>query len=104
MSDSDLNISESRLNNTIEALDNDISVINDILVKTVEGYKKLDEEKWVGPEKKKIDEEFLPYLEKISVKYPELLTSRSTFLKKARDTYKATDQQIKQAASDELIE
>ena len=85
MSDISLNYS---VDDTLNLIANDINNISEILNNIYNAVLTLDESKWNTKEKKKLDEEFLPYLKKISEKYPIYLNKRLVFAKKSVNKYK----------------
>lgn len=103
MNDENLRIDITPLDENIEKLDENIREMETILKDTLQGYETLDENTWIGPEKKKLDDQFLPYLKKISIKYPELLNASSTFLKKSSITYQNLDKKLKEEIDEDLI-
>ena len=93
---------ENSIDSTISKLENDIKNISDILINIHEAVLTLDESKWNTKEKKKMEEEFLPYLEKISLKYPLYLNNHLSFLKDAIEKYRVLDNDYKKIVEDTL--
>ena len=93
MSEERLNLT-SNINTTIIEIGKDINEIKDILAEIYKAMLSLDESKWKSHEKDKIDEEFMPYLKKISEKYPLYLTKRLDFLKSSVERYQNLDKEI----------
>ena len=76
------------IDNTIATIERDINEISKILNNMYKAMLTLDETKWNTKEKKKIDEDFMPYLEKVSLKYPLYLKERLVLTKKAIKKYR----------------
>lgn len=98
MSDISLNYS---VDDTLNLIANDINNISEILNNIYNAVLTLDESKWNTKEKQKLDEEFLPYLKKISEKYPLYLNKRLVFAKNSINKYKQLNV-IQQKATKEL--
>ena len=85
-------MSDIKLQNSIDLtlsnIENDINNISDVLNNIYQAVLTLDETKWNTKEKKKMEEEFLPYLKKISTKYPIYLNNRLTFTRNSINKYK----------------
>ena len=76
------------VDDTLLLIENDIQNISEILNNIYNAVLTLDESKWNTKERKKLDEEFLPYLKKLSEKYPIYLNKRLDFTKDAVRKYK----------------
>lgn len=87
----DLNLKES-IYSDIEIIEKDINSIEKMLMQVYNAMKTLDEEKWKAKEKEKIDQEFMPYLEKVSTKYPVELKRNLNYLKIAVQAYEKHDE------------
>lgn len=82
------------IDNTIATIERDINEISKILNNMYKAMLTLDETKWNTKEKKKIDEDFMPYLEKVSLKYPLYLKERLVLIKKAVNMYRITNKKL----------
>ena len=85
---------EDTIDDTLVNIENDINEIASILQETYKAMLTLDEKKWKAKEKERIDEDFMPYLKKISEKYPIYLTNKLNYAKNAVKTYRELDKQI----------
>ena len=82
------------IDNTLSNIDKDINDISDILINVYNAVMTLDETKWNTKEKIKIDEDFVPYLEKISTMYPDYLRKRLLFTKNAVQKYRELNKEL----------
>lgn len=69
----------------------DIKNISDILTNIYNAVLTLDDSKWNTKEKKIIKEEFMPYLKKLSIKYPNYLYNYLNLTKSFVKDYKEND-------------
>ena len=74
-------------------IEQDIKDIEEIIKKINQVMLKLDDNFWHAKEKKKIDEEFMPYLQKFSDKYKLFLMKRLNFIKDAVIEYEELDKE-----------
>ncbi len=74
-------------------LEQDIKDIGDIIRRMDKAMLKLDGNFWKAKEKEKIDEEFMPYLQKYSDKYENYLMKRLNFIKEAVSRYEELDKE-----------
>ena len=88
---SDLNLQEN-IHVDIENIEKDIKSIETILVDLFDAMKTLDETKWKAKEKERVEHEFVPYLEKMSTKYPKELIKHLNYLKGAVLAYETHDE------------
>lgn len=95
MSDISLN---SSVEDIVKIIEKDISDISELLENVYSATLTLNETKWNTKEKKKIDEELLPYLQKISMKYPSYLSKRLYIVKEAIEKYNEVDNIQKKSA------
>lgn len=90
------------IDNTLINIDNNIHNISEILTNIYNAIMSLDETKWNTKEKKKIDEQLVPYVKMLSISYPKYLNKRLEFTKQAIQKYR--DLNIKQQKNTELLE
>lgn len=93
MSEERINL-ETSIDNTLLNIENDIKEIASILEESYKAMLTLDENRWKAREKERIDAEFVPYLKKISEKYPLYITSKLNIAKTAVETYRNLDKTI----------
>ncbi len=94
-----MNQNKLNINNEVsadfDALDKDIRDLESILQETYKEMLKLDDSVWKAKEKDKIDQTFMPYLQKFSEYYPGYLRLRLQF---ARDSVGAHQELDKENA------
>ena len=86
----DINI-KNNIHSDIENIQKDINSIETILIDVFDAMKTLDETKWKAKEKERVDQEFIPYLEKLSTKYPKELNKHLNYLRSAVGAYETHD-------------
>ena len=86
---------------TLNLIAKDINNISEILNNIYNAVLTLDESKWNTKEKQKLNEEFLPYLKKISEKYPLYLNKRLEFARNSVNKYEQLNA-IQHKAAEEL--
>ena len=79
---------------TISNIDKDIKNISEILDNIYKAVLTLNESKWNTKEKKKMEEEFIPYLKTISLKYPKYLNDRLKLLQNAVEKYRTLNKDL----------
>lgn len=87
---SDLQI-KSSLTDDYMNIEKDINDISTIITNIYNAMKTLDESKWKSNEKDKIDQEFIPYLSKISEKIPSNLRKKLDFARYALEKHEEQD-------------
>lgn len=80
----------------------DIDEIDYILENINKAILTLTESKWNTKEKKKFEEEFKPYIKKISEGYPDYLRNRLQFLKESIQKHRNDNTQIEKS-TEELL-
>lgn len=101
MNNNDIKLIET-IDDVMKKIDININNISEILKNMYEGVLTLDETKWNTKEKKKYQAEFLPYLQKVSTKYPIYLNRRFKVLKEAVVKYRDVDIDYKNKANTTL--
>ena len=100
MNQNKLNINSQVLAD-FDALDKDISDIENIIQEAYKVKLILDETVWKAKEKEKIDQTFMPYLQRFAEFYPGYLRVRLQF---ARDSVQAhQEEDIKNAKLEDII-
>jgi len=95
----DLKIEPVLLEETLEVLNND----NNQILKTIKDInnliKGLDESKWKAPEKDKINQELIPYLEYQENNIYDSLNNCVLLINKAKDNYLAVNSAIEKSTA-----
>lgn len=81
---------------------NDIDEIDLILENINKAILTLTEAKWNTKEKRKFDEEFKPYIKKISEGYPDYLRNRLQFIQESVQKHRNDNTQIEKS-TEELL-
>ena len=92
-----------KIHSDFAILEQDIKDIGDIIERINKAMLKLDDNFWKAKEKEKIDEEFIPYLQKYSDKYENYLMKRLNFIKDAVSRYEELDKEIARLEDIELL-
>ena len=100
MSQNKLNIN-SQVIADLDALDKDISDIENIIQDTYKEMLKLDDTVWKAKEKEKIDQTFMPYLQRFSEFYPGYLRVRLQFARDSVEAHKEED--IQNAKLEDIV-
>lgn len=87
------------LTNVVELLKKDTINIEERVRRINEIINKLDRTVWDSPEKKQIEEELFPFLEKNVKSIPTMLEECNRVLEEAKEKYKENDLRLKQGAS-----
>ncbi len=95
----DIQVSVNSLSDLIVVLRNDNKQICNIIKNVTDSVNKLDETKWKTPEKEKMNEILLPYLEKININMENFLNECTDLLEKANISYNRTDEDMASNAS-----
>lgn len=106
-SNKDVNIDFNLLSATISKLKIDNEKISEVINKIYDNVKKInDEEVWKSPEKDKIMNELMPYLDDTKTSLYSDLNSCLDVLNKALNDYKETDDLLKTGAREiaEIVE
>lgn len=91
----DINIQYHELEAKILKLEEYNSKLEDIIKNINCKIKSLDENIWNSPEKKKLDEQFIPYIEKLEMNIGIYLKVNIDVLKKAVIAYQKSESNIK---------
>ena len=92
-----------QINRIFTNIDQDIKDIGDILNNVNNSVKTLTDRKWNTKEKRKMEQELMPYLEIMSNKYYNYLNERLIFVKKAVQEYIDKDTELQQEANDKMV-
>lgn len=87
------------LTDVVELLKKDTTDIEERVRRINEIVNKLDRTVWDSPEKKQIEEELFPFLEKNVKTVPTILEECNRVLEEAKEKYKENDLRLKQGAS-----
>ena len=87
------------LTDVVELLKKDTTDIEERVRRINEIVNKLDRTVWDSPEKKQIEEELFPFLEKNVKTVPTILEECNKVLEEAKEKYKENDLTLKQGAS-----
>ena len=88
----DIKINKTELETLIGILEEDNKAIIQSITNVIMALETLDEKKWKSSEKKKIEEELIPYLRKIKDGYGSQLNRCTNFIKSAKEKYQSLDQ------------
>ncbi len=83
----------------LEIIEADIDEISDIIKKIYEKMLDLDDSKWKGKEKDKIDNQYMPYLNKLDQETNGYLKSYVAQIKESIEMFNQADIDIKNTAS-----
>ena len=97
---SDIYIEPVGLKNEITLLKVDNERIKTIITEINDIIKDIDETKWNSPERKKVDEELIPYLDKQKKAVTINIDNCVTVLQSALNKYTGSNEAIKKAAAD----
>lgn len=106
----DIEIKPELLNDIIKSLEITNEKIVEIVKNVNLAMKSLDEDKWKSPEKTKIDNEFMVYLDKLEKNVPMQLNECTNILKRVILEYEKThgkiqkDVEIVSSNTDEIME
>ena len=87
------------LTDVVELLKKDTIDIEERVRRINEIVNKLDRTVWDSPEKKQIEEELFPFLEKNVKTVPQILEECNKVLEEAKEKYKENDLTLKQGAN-----
>ena len=91
---------ETEVENTLLLIEEDIKEIASIIENTFNAMKTLDQRKWQGKEKDKIDNQYIPYLEKLNNNTSLYLTSFVTKIREGIILHQETEAENKQVANE----
>ena len=79
---------------TLKVIEEDIKIIEEILMKVVKANSSLDNSKWKSTEKDRMDQEYIPYMNKISINVPNALRKHLNMLRESVNIYEDTESEI----------
>lgn len=97
---SDIYIEPVGLKNEITLLKNDNARIEAIITEINDIIKGIDDTKWKSPERKKVDEELIPYLDNQKKAVTINIDNCATVLQNALNKFTGANAAIKKAADD----
>ncbi len=86
----------------LKVIEEDIKALSDILKSVNTEMLKLDAKVWAGKEKDKIDEQYMPYLDKLDKKSESYLTRYVTAIRQSFDDIDAAELANKQIIEEKL--
>ena len=87
MAEYNISIDAQALENTFSEIEKDINELESILTNIYQATETLDDRKWFSNEKTKIDNEYVPYLKKVSEGAPLALRKQLKFARDALSKY-----------------
>ena len=100
----DLNIQYELLREKLSIIESDINEIESILEEVEKANGSLDDRVWMSSEKTKMDQEFIPYLEKISKNAPSALRKNLNYIRKSVNIYETTEKELIEEIDDKLTD
>ena len=97
-----IEIQHEPLRETLNVIEEDINVIEEILLKVVKANGSLDEGKWKSTEKNKMDQEYIPYMNKISINVPKALRKHLNLLRESVNIYENKESELIEEIDKEL--
>lgn len=98
----DLNLQYEGLKDKIEVIEQDINNIEDILLNVVKATNTLDESKWKSTEKTKMDQEYVPYVNNLSINVPIALRKHLNLMKESVTAYEDLENEVIQDVDKKL--
>ena len=95
--------SNDQINRIFADINHGIKDIDDILNNVNKAVLTLNDKKWNTKEKRKMEQELMPYLDIMSKKYYNYLNYRLNFVKKAVQDHLDNDSGLKQEVEDKLV-
>ena len=93
---SDILLKYENLSNTVKNIENSINNIEEIINGVNKSMLTFNDSDWTGNQKKKIDEEYMPYLKTLSNDYILYLKKHLNYLKRAIMMYQLSDKQLQE--------